>query len=128
MVPKSPRDTGGTENWDKLYEALSAQPRRVIIFSLLNEPEEQSLPLPDAAHSSIQPMDSEDSAIILRHTHLPKLADLGYIRWESDPFCVQRGPHFEEVAFIVDRLTESMHESPERLREECGVLGETERE
>jgi len=128
MVNNSPGNTGGTENWDKVYEALSAQPRRMIIFSLLKEPKEQSLSLPDAAHSSIQPMVSKYSAIMLRHNHLPKLADLGYIRWESDPFCVQRGPHFEEAALVVARLTESMHEYPERLRHECVVLGETERE
>ena len=123
MTINTPREGVRTEKWDQLYEALSAQPRRMIIFSLMKESEEQRLPLPDAAQSSIQPMESENFSIRLRHLHLPKLADAGYIRWESDPFCVQRGPHFEEPAFVVEKLTESSHEYPERLRDECVVIG-----
>jgi hypothetical protein len=123
MATHSPANSGGTEKWDHLYEVLSAQPRRMIIFSLLKNPEKQWLPLPDAALSSIQPTDSESVGIRLRHQHLPKLADLGYIHWESDPFRVQRGPHFEEPAFVVRRVVESSDEYPERLHDECNVLG-----
>jgi len=118
--------TGGgvsTEKWDQLYEALAAQPRRMIIFSLLKEPEDKWLPLPDAASSPMQPMDSPEPCIHLRHHHLPKLAEAGYIRWKSDPFRVQRGPHFEEPGFVVSKLIESDREYPERLRNECVVIG-----
>lgn len=123
MAIDSPANSVPTEKWNQLYEALSAQPRRMIIFSLLQNPDERWLPLPDAAHSSIRPMESRDSRLRLRHHHLPKLAEPGYIRWERDPFRVERGPHFEEPAFVVRRLTESGHEYPKRLREECVVLG-----
>ena len=120
------RRTGGedrTKTWDQLYDALSAQPRRMMIFSLLKEREEQWLPLPDAAQSSVQPEDPEEFCLQLQHHHLPLLADLGYVRWESDPFRVQRGPHFEEPAFVVAKMTEASDEYPRRLREECVVIG-----
>ena len=123
MANGFPENGGGTEKWDQMYEALSAQPRRMIIFSLLKAPEARWLQLPEAANSSIHPMDSENSAIRLHHIHLPKLAKPGYIYWESDPFRVQRGPHFEEPAFVVRKLTEPGHEYPERLRDECVVVG-----
>ena len=115
-----------TENWDQLYEALAAQPRRAIIFSLLKAPEDEWLSLPDAADSPMQPMDSQDPCIHLRHHHLPKLADSGYVRWESDPFRVRRGPHFEEPGFVVRKMIESDREHPERLRNECVVIGSVE--
>lgn len=121
--PGNERDT---ETWDQLYDALAAQPRRMIIFSLLKEPDEQRLPLPDAAQSSSQPVDSEDFCVQLRHRHLPKLADAGYIRWQSDPFCVQRGPHFQEPALVVGKITEASDGYPQRLRNECVVVGDIE--
>jgi len=86
------------------------------------ELKERRLPLPDAAESPNQSIDTETLCTKLRHYHLPKLAEKGYICWESDPFCVQRGPHFEEPAFILERVTESVDEYPERLLNDCQVL------
>lgn len=123
MATTHPDNKKETETWDRLYEVLSSQPRRMIIFSLMKEPEEQRLPLPDAAQSSNQPIDVEELCIQLRHYHLPKLADAGYINWESDPFCVQRGPHFEEPALVISKMTECTDEYPRRLRNECVVIG-----
>ena len=116
----------GTETWDQLYQALAAEPRRMIIFSLMKEPEEKRLPLPDAAQSFNNPMDPEDLRIQLRHNHLPKLAAAGYVRWESDPFCVQRGPHFGEPALVITQMTDDSNTYPRRLRDECVVVGDVE--
>jgi len=124
-MPASPfQDEKGTETWDQLYEALSAEPRRMIVFSLMKEPAAAQLPLPDAAQSPNQPTVPESLRIRLRHHHLPKLADAGYVRWESDPFCVERGPHFEEPALVIRKMTDCGVEYPKRLREECIVIGE----
>jgi hypothetical protein len=112
-----------TQRWDQLYDALSAQPRRMLVFSLLKEPAEAWLPLPDAARASEQGPDAERLRIQLRHHHLPMLADAGYVRWESDPFRVRRGPHFDEPALVVSRMIGASEEYPDRLRDECVVLG-----
>ena len=116
-------DGGRTERWDQLYAALSAQPRRMVIFSLLDEPEDRWLSLPEAAYSSTQSVRSRRARIRLRHHHLPALADPGYVRWESEPFRVRRGSRFEEPAFVVRKMIESSHAYPERLRDECTVIG-----
>ena len=70
---------------------------------------------------------SVDAATVttqLLHHHLPKLAAAGYVRWTRDPFCVERGPHFEEPALVVSQMTDNSIEYPQRLRDECVVIGE----
>ncbi|WP_135535213.1 hypothetical protein [Halostella pelagica] len=110
------------ERWDQLYEALSAEPRRMIISSLLDEPQERRLPLPDVAESPNQPKDAEILSIQLRHHHLPLLAEAGYVRWEDEPFVVQRGPRFEEPAFIIELVTDSIDELPASLIRNCKIF------
>lgn len=120
----SPNEQKWAERWDQLFDVLSAGPRREIIISLRDAPLDQRVLLPDAAESPNQSMDSETLAVKLRHHHLPKLADAGYVRWESEPFCVQRGPNFAEAEFIVEKVFESIEEIPDSLLTNCRVLGE----
>ncbi|AGN01798.1 hypothetical protein L593_09265 [Salinarchaeum sp. Harcht-Bsk1] len=96
----------------------------MIIASLLEEPKERRLPLPDAAESPNQPMDSETLRIKLRHHHLPLLARAGYVQWEEDPFVVQRGPRFEEPATIIRMVTESVDDLPRPLIDNCKIFQE----
>jgi len=110
------------ERWDQLYKALSAEPRRMIIDSLLDEPRERRLPLPDAAESPNQPNDPETLSVQLRHHHLPPLAEAGYVRWEAEPFVVQRGPRFAEPACIMEMVTESVDELPRSLINNCKMF------
>lgn len=115
-------ETDWATRWNRVFELLSAEPRREVIRSLLNEPRRRRLPLPEAADSLNQSMGSGVLATKLRHHHLPKLADFGYIRWENDPFCVQRGPNFEELAFVVGNILDSLDEIPSSLVNNCKVL------
>jgi hypothetical protein len=112
------------ERWDEMYEALAAEPRRRLLFQLLDEPLDGKLPLPDAAESPNQSIDSETLSTDLRHHHLPKLADAGYVRWESEPFCVQRGPHYEEPEFVLEKVLGSPDEIPQSLINNCKILQE----
>jgi len=96
----------------------------MIIFSLMKEPADERLPLPDAARSASTEREAEDLSVRLRHQHLPKLAEAGYIRWESDPFSVRRGPHFREPAMVVSKMSESETRLPRRLRDDCTIIGE----
>ncbi|WP_435181475.1 DUF7344 domain-containing protein [Halorussus sp. AFM4] len=112
------------ERWDQLFDAISAEPRREIIKSLLDVPQERRLPLPEAAESPNQSMDSETLVIELRHHHLPKLAEGGYVRWDRENCCVQRGPNFAEPAFIIENVLESADEIPESLVANCKIIQE----
>lgn len=115
-------DLEWAERWDLLFDALSAEPRREIIKSLLDVPQERRLSLPEAAESPNQSIDAEAFQAELRHHHLPKLAEQGYVRWDRERFCVQRGHNFEELAFIVENVLESVDEVPESLVTNCKII------
>ncbi|QCJ46816.1 hypothetical protein [Haloprofundus sp. MHR1] len=124
MSTSPSEDLEWAERWDQLFDAISAEPRREIIKSLLDVPQERRLRLPEAAESPNQSIDSETFVIELRHHHLPKLAEGGYVRWERETFCVQRGPNFAEPAFIIENVLESTDEIPESLVTNCRVIQE----
>lgn len=109
--------------WDQVMHQLSSQPRRQIVISLLDAPEERRRLLPEAALPSTRSVDPEQFTTGLKHHHLPALAKAGYIRWEQDPFCVQRGPRFEEVGSVIQVLLTSSAQLPESLTQ--GSLIET---
>lgn len=110
------------ERWDQFMYLLSAQPRRQVITSLLENGEEEHLPLPDAAMTPEISTQPEQHAITLRNHHLPMLASADYIEWTSDPFRVSRGRRFEEPATVMDLLlSEGAQLSPALV---SGCVGE----
>jgi hypothetical protein len=124
MSGGSAGEWGWGERWDQLYAAMSAEPRRMVLLSLLDAAPGEQLPLPEAAESPNQSMDAETLTIHLLHHHLPKLAEPGYVRWERDPLRVRRGPHFDEAALVVETLMDSIDEMPPSLANNCRILKE----
>ena len=112
------------EGWDRLFRALSAEPRRQVIVALLEAPADRELSLPEAANPPYALRDPEELYLELIHSHLPVLADGGYVEWESDPLCVCRGPRFAEVATVFEALYDSATEIPDRLVHGCQRLEE----
>lgn len=117
-------DGSAVDRWDKLHQALASQKRRMIIYSLLDVPDERRVPLPEAAIPPGSSVDYYRMTIALQHAHLPQLADAGYVRWEREPFCVQRGPRFEEVEAIFRQIHDSIGRFPESLIQGCEVYEE----
>lgn len=92
------------DRWDQFMNLLSAQPRRQIISTLMEAPERDTHPLPDAAITPELSTDPERFQIELRHVHLPLLANAEYVQWSKDPFQVRRGPRFEEPSSVMEVL------------------------
>lgn len=103
-----------SNRWDTVLEALAAEPRRQIIAALLEVPDGKWLSLPAAA-TSTHTLPSETLRIHLRHNHLPKLANPGYIRWENEPFRVTHGPNFDVVGDVVELSIQNAKNYPEEL-------------
>ena len=86
---------------DKLFEALANEHRRRILFSLADDPTPMALD---------SPPDAGDSETMVRaaqyHTHLPKLADYGFVRWAPEENVVEEGAQFEEIKPILELLEE----------------------
>jgi hypothetical protein len=51
----------------------------------------------------------------LYHSHLPRLAKLGYVEWDSETGTVRRGPNFEAIDPLVRLLVEHEDELPDDL-------------
>lgn len=108
--------------WNTVFEALSAEPRRQIIVALLDAPADQPVSLPETAMNPNAPVSAETLRLELRHTHLPMLADTGFVEWEADPFVASRGARFAEVAVVFESLLKSATTLPEGLVTGCQRL------
>ena len=108
--------------WDQVFCVLSAEPRRQLIVSLLDCPVDQSVPLPESAINPNVPAHPGRLKNDLQHNHLPKLADFGFIEWETEPLVAYRGPRFEEVAVVFEALHLSSTDIPDSLVKGCQRL------
>ena len=82
---------------DSMMDALQSRNRRVILMSLVGGTTETSL-------ASLE--DQAIDRIRQYHVHLPKLADAGYIEWDTEAETISRGPKFAEVEPLVQLLNE----------------------
>lgn len=99
----------------RVFEALANSSRRQLLFALLAETPQY--------HDSIDPIDllSKRNAIDdletirleLRHVHLPKLADMGFIEWNRQSGTVSKGPNWEEIASLLQLIYEHPDELPD---------------
>lgn len=113
--------------WNAVFKALSAEPRRQLVVSLLDSPADGSVPLPESAVNPNVPPNPDDLRRELFHRHLPLLADMGFVEWQSEPFVASRGPRFDEVAVVFEVLQANADDIPDSLVLGCRRL-ERERE
>ncbi|MBO4247488.1 hypothetical protein IL252_06605 [Halomicrobium sp. IBSBa] len=112
------------ERWDTMLRALAAEPRRRLVIALADARADETLALPEAAHSSPPQRDQDLLHRQLVHLHLPTLAEADLIEWDREPLRARRGPRFAEVAALVDLLHEHAEELPSSLRRHCDLLTE----
>ncbi len=108
--------------WNHVFEALSAEPRRQLIVSLLDAASGQSVSLPENAMNPNIPTDPEKLRQELHHIHLPLLADQEFINWETEPLVASRGPQFDEIAVVFDALHATATDIPDSLVIGCQRL------
>lgn len=110
------------ERWDRVFEALSAEPRRQLVASLLDAAPDSDVPLPESAINPDVPTDPERLRHELHHRHLPMLAEQDVIEWETEPLVATRGPRFDEVAAVMEALHEAATDVPDSLVIGCRRL------
>jgi len=81
-------------SFDECLRALEHERRREVLATLLD-----SEPLRPSVFAA-----DDRERLSLLHTHLPLLADMGYIDWDREAGCVGRGPRFDEVATLLGLL------------------------
>lgn len=110
------------ENWDRVFDALSSEPRRQLVVSLLDAAPEQQVSLPEGAQNPSVPIDADRLRGELYHYHLPMLADRGFVEWQSDPLVATRGPRFDEIAAVFETIHDAAADLPESMVTGCRRL------
>ncbi|APW97713.1 hypothetical protein CHINAEXTREME_07965 [Halobiforma lacisalsi AJ5] len=110
------------EGWNRVFEALAAEPRRQLVVSLLDASPDATVPLPESAVNPNVPTDPEVLRRELHHQHLPMLADGGFVEWDADPLVAARGPNFDQVAAVIESLQASATSVPDSLVIGCQRL------
>lgn len=113
-----------SRNWDAVFRALSKEPRRQLIVSLLDAGPDDSVPLPESAMMPNVPSEPQTLSLELQHDHLPMLAEMGFITWEPEPLLAFRGPRFEEVEVVFNALQAEATTLPDGLVTGCQRLEE----
>lgn len=91
------------DSLSKVMSALSASPRREVLFRLYEE-SSSSIESPDVVELNSQSFDC--SRVALYHQHLPNLAEKKYIEWDQSTFEIQKGENFDEVRPLLQLLDE----------------------
>jgi predicted transcriptional regulator len=83
-------------SFDDCLRALEHERRRAVVTALIDA---------DPPHS-VTTLTGGDARrrLALTHTHLPMLADGGYVDWDREAGRVRPGPRFDEVATVLDLL------------------------
>lgn len=91
---------------------LSSPERRALLGALAEASEDHTDGYRPLALVG-RPDASERYRIELYHTHLPKLAANGLIRWDDDAGTVQKGPEWEKVVPLLELLSTHRDELPD---------------
>jgi hypothetical protein len=96
---------------DRMFDVLRHPYRRRILMlvSEHNPRDENEFSVDDLA---TEDDDLELLTTELYHTHLPKLADAGYIEWNEEDHTIRRGPNFDEIAPLLRLMTDHRDELP----------------
>lgn len=104
-------DSGTPHSLDRIFDALAhTYRRRILLFMSERSPRH----LDGATLEDVATREEavESSTVELRHVHLPKLADAGYIEWDRDEQTVRPGPNFETVASVVQLVDDHRDDLP----------------
>ncbi|ADD07636.1 HTH domain protein (plasmid) [Natrialba magadii ATCC 43099] len=86
--------------------------RRMLVALLEHNPQDADNPqLP--ADSELAAEDLETRRIHMRHSHLPKLEESGFIEWDRDTNSVRKGPHFDEIQPLLEVLQNHANKLPD---------------
>lgn len=97
-----------TPDLDRLFAALSDPLRRRILLLLEVQTPEPKLELDvDGIGRSGE---RRERQCALRHAHLPKLDDAGYVDWKRDRGTVRRGSRFDEAVPLLEYMREHTDE------------------
>ena len=99
-----------TLSFDDMVDALADVQRRKLLVALLEHNPQDDTPVVIADSES--DADAVERLVTMRHVHLPKLADYGFIEWNEETHEVTKGPKFDEIRPLLELLDDHEDELP----------------
>ncbi len=96
-------------SFDEMLDALADVQRRTLLLDLL-EHNPQTVKLAIDAEEAEEAV--FDRLVAMKHIHLPKLAEYGFIEWDREHDEVIKGPAFDEIRPLVELLDTHRDEFP----------------
>jgi hypothetical protein len=97
---------------DDVFEALSHPYRRQLLVAVLarNPQDDDDRDPLDLVADDVDPDVLE---VDLIHTHLPKLAEMGFIEWDRDAGDISKGPNWGDIAPLLVLIRDHQDELPD---------------
>ncbi|MFC6952288.1 transcriptional regulator [Halorubellus litoreus] len=101
----------GNRSFDEILDAFGHVQRRKLLRALLiHNPQDDDPAVIDVDES----VEEEFTRFLeMRHVHLPKLADYGFIVWDRETNEVSKGPNFDEIRPLLALLVDHEDELPD---------------
>jgi len=98
--------------FDQVLSVLAHPYRRELLIALIGHNPQ--------ADDDLDPLellggneDPDVTEVELRHVHLPKLEDEGYIQWNTDTGEISKGPNWDEIAPLLELMYTHRDELPD---------------
>lgn len=89
---------------DRVLDALGNRERRHLLIALRDGRVEHE--------GDVMVRGRDQARLQLRHNHLPKLVDMGYIEWNPKTGAIAAGPRFDEVEPLLALIENHADELP----------------
>jgi|AntRauTorcE11897_2_1112592.scaffolds.fasta_scaffold00089_50 hypothetical protein len=99
-----------TSRNDRAFDALADADRRQLLCALLDANPHDSLDPFDLLAEDRTPDESATTRLELTHTHLPKLADMGFIDWDRESGTFSQGRNWTEIAPLLRLIRDHQDE------------------
>jgi DNA-binding transcriptional ArsR family regulator len=99
--------------WDSHLSALADPYRRQLLVALLEHDPSDGDGIDPLDRVEESGTDVEFLKISIFHTHLPKLEELGYIKWDRENGTVRTGPNWEELEPLLTLIQNHREELPD---------------
>lgn len=103
------KDSSQSRSFDDMINALAAVQRRRLLVALLEHNPQDDGPTVAAGDDAAE----EELLVTMRHAHLPKLVDYGFVEWDEAAGEVSKGPKFDQIRPLLELLVEHEEELPE---------------
>lgn len=97
--------------FDSQLDALGHVARRRLLLALLNASSEDDGPVEFDELADYS--GGKDLLLSMRHSHLPKLEDHGFVDTGPDRRSVRRGPRFDEIRPLIELLDANSDRLPD---------------